>query len=193
MNYNLAKFCASYGTCEQLPTSTKLEIAFTGRSNVGKSSLLNKLFNRKALAKVSSVPGKTATINFFEIDPVYFVDLPGYGYAKVSKSEKERWSDLINGYFQQDRNFGCVVSLIDLRHPATSLDIHMLNYMKQADLPFIIAATKSDKLSKMQVQKNVAAIKKQLNLGSDNIIIALSSQSGAGIDTLRKTIDSFIN
>ena len=115
MNINNVVFERSFGVSSQLTPSTMPEIAFAGRSNVGKSSLLNKLFNRKGLAKVSQTPGKTATINFFSCDGVRFVDLPGYGYAKVSKSDKSRWSELIEGYFNQDRDLALVVSLVDIR------------------------------------------------------------------------------
>ena len=117
MNYHNVKFTAAYGTSKQLPPSTRAEVSFVGRSNVGKSSLMNKLFNRKKLAKVSATPGKTSTINFFEAEWADFVDLPGYGFAQVSKSEKARWREMIEGYYNQDREFCCVVSLIDIRHP----------------------------------------------------------------------------
>ena len=130
MNINNVVFERSFGTSSQLPASTLPEIAFAGRSNVGKSSLLNKLFNRKGLAKVSQTPGKTATINFFACDGVRFVDLPGYGYAKVSKSEKERWSELIEGYFNQDRDLALVVSLVDIRHAASALDEGMVAFRR---------------------------------------------------------------
>ena len=153
MNYHNVSFAAAYGTSGQLPASTRPEVAFVGRSNVGKSSLLNKLFNRKKLAKVSSKPGKTSTINFFNAENSHFVDLPGYGYAQVSKSEKVRWAEMINGYFEQDRNFTLVVSLIDIRHPATSLDVQMVEFLKEAELPFMIVLTKADKLSKSCVRR----------------------------------------
>ena len=126
MNINNVVFERSFGVSSQLTPSTMPEIAFAGRSNVGKSSLLNKLFNRKGLAKVSQTPGKTATINFFSCDGVRFVDLPGYGYAKVSKSDKSRWSELIEGYFNQDRDLALVVSLVDIRHEASDLDVNMI-------------------------------------------------------------------
>ena len=111
MNYNNAQFFTSYGSFKQIPPSERTEIAFSGRSNVGKSSLINKIFNRKSLARVSAVPGKTATINFYSLENLYFVDLPGYGYAKVSKSEKERWGSLIEGYLNDDRDLALVFQL----------------------------------------------------------------------------------
>ena len=106
MNYNKVEFCASYGKYSQIPPCDRIEIAFAGRSNVGKSTLINKIFNRKALARVSSMPGKTATINFYGLENVYFADLPGYGYAKVAKTEKQRWSGLIEGYRSEERRVG---------------------------------------------------------------------------------------
>ena len=141
MNFNQAEFLTSYGLSSQLPKSDELEFAFAGRSNVGKSSLINKLFNRKALAKVSAVPGKTATINFYRVENVHFVDLPGYGYAKVAKSEKERWAALIEKYFGDDRNLGLVFQLVDMRHPHTKLDIDMTNYLIECELPFAVVLT----------------------------------------------------
>ena len=116
MNYNKADFIASYGISSQLPESDRPELSFSGRSNVGKSSLINKLCNRKNLARVSATPGKTATINFYEVDSCYFVDLPGYGYAKVSNADRERWDDLINSYFEADRHHTLLVQLLDCRH-----------------------------------------------------------------------------
>ncbi|MBR5544142.1 MAG: ribosome biogenesis GTP-binding protein YsxC, partial [Clostridia bacterium] len=119
MRYDKAEFKAAYGTFGQLPESNLPEIAFAGRSNVGKSSLLNRLFGRKNLARVSSVPGKTITINFYQVDEYNFVDLPGYGYAKVAKTEKDRWAEMMEGYFNSDRNIKLVVQLVDMRHPPT--------------------------------------------------------------------------
>ena len=122
MNFNNVTFERSFGISSQLPPSTLPEVAFAGRSNVGKSSMLNALFGRKSLAKVSQKPGKTSTINFFATEGARFVDLPGYGYARVAKSEKGRWAELIEGYFNQDRNFALVVSLVDIRHEAQQPD-----------------------------------------------------------------------
>lgn len=192
MNYNNVKFMAAYGTSKQLPPSRRVEVSFAGRSNVGKSSLLNKLFNRKKLAKVSSKPGKTSTINFFEADSADFVDLPGYGYAQVSKSEKARWAEMIEGYFNQDRDFALVVSLIDIRHPATALDVQMVGFLQTTGLPFIIVQTKADKLSKSQVSRSTAALRKQLELGPEVPVVAVSSEKGTGIDVLKRLIDSYI-
>ena len=175
MNYHIASFKAAYGTSSQLPESTRPEVSFAGRSNVGKSSLLNKLMYRKGLAKVSQTPGKTATINFYDVDGTDFVDLPGYGYAKVAKSEKGRWSELIEGYFNQDRRFALVVSLVDIRHD-----------------PFAIALTKADKLSKQAAGKQASAIRKKLDLPKDIPFVVTSSSNGTGVDELRRLIDSYV-
>lgn len=188
MNYHNASFKAAYGTSAQLPESTLPEVSFAGRSNVGKSSLLNKLMFRKGLAKVSATPGKTATINFYDVDGVDFVDLPGYGYAKVAKSELGRWSELIEGYFNQARVFALVVSLIDIRHDPSALDVHMVEFLKESGLPFAIALTKADKLSKQQQAKQRAAIKKKLALPGDVPLVVTSSESGVGVDELRALI-----
>ena len=192
MNFHKASFKAAYGTVGQLPDSQGPEVSFAGRSNVGKSSLLNKLMFRKGLAKVSQTPGKTATINFYDVDGQDFVDLPGYGYAKVSKSELDRWADLIEGYFNQDRDFALVVSLIDIRHEPSALDKHMVSFLQEADLPYIVVLTKADKLSKQQIQKQKAVIRKSLDLPKDATLIVTSSQNGQGVDELRKIIESYI-
>ena len=189
MKYNSARFVASYGTSKQLPPSKRPEIAFVGRSNVGKSSLMNKLFGRKGLVKVSQKPGKTTTVNFFAVEDVDFVDLPGYGYAKVSKQEKVRWMEMIEGYFDQYRYYALVVSLIDIRHPATKLDEQMVAFLKATELPFCIALTKADKVSRNEQNRQKAAIRKQLALGPEVKMIVTSSEKGTGMDELRATIE----
>ena len=193
MNYHNVKFKAAYGTSSQLPVSTLPEVSFAGRSNVGKSSLLNKLMYRKSLAKVSSTPGKTATINFYDVDGYDFVDLPGYGFAKVAKSEKHRWSELIEGYFNQERIFALVVSLIDIRHEASALDLNMIEFLRESGLPFMVVLTKADKLSKQQCMKQTAMLRKQLQLGKDIPMLAVSSESGTGINELRVIINQYID
>ena len=190
MNYHNVKFTAAYGTSKQLPPSTRAEVSFVGRSNVGKSSLMNKLFNRKKLAKVSATPGKTSTINFFEAEWADFVDLPGYGFAQVSKSEKARWREMIEGYYNQDREFCCVVSLIDIRHPATALDVNMIEFLIAAELPFMIVCTKADKLSKNKCMQNIAALRRQLGFSRDEVeIIPISSANGSGLDDLKAALE----
>ena len=192
MNFRIVTYERSYGTSSQLPEPSLPEVSFAGRSNVGKSSLLNQLFGRKNLAKVSQKPGKTSTINFFKSDEVYFVDLPGYGFARVSRSEQDRWAELIEGYFNQDRNFALVCSLIDIRHAASELDENMVGFLQEAELPFIIVLTKGDKLSHAKCHQQRAAIKRQLALSDDVPMVITSSLKGDGMDELRRTISSFI-
>ena len=131
MNYNNVAFEKAFGTFEQLTESDLPEICFSGRSNVGKSSLINKILSRKSLARVSTKPGKTVTINFYKLDSLRLVDLPGYGYAKVPFAERDRWSDLMEGYFNSGRNIKMVFQLIDMRHPATEFDRVMLDFLNQ--------------------------------------------------------------
>lgn len=192
MNFQQVAFERSYGTSKQLPPSTLPEVAFAGRSNVGKSSLLNTLCNRKGLAKVSQTPGKTATINFFKAGDAYLVDLPGYGYAKVSHAERDRWAELIEGYFNQERNFALVCSLIDIRHPASALDENMVSFLQEAELPYLIALTKGDKLSKSKCMQQRAAIKRQLSLPDDVPMVITSSLKKSGMDDLRREISRYV-
>jgi GTP-binding protein len=186
MNYYKADFYASYGKFSQIPPCDRIEIAFAGRSNVGKSTLINKMFNRKALARVSSVPGKTATINFYSCENIFFVDLPGYGYAKVSKTEKQRWSELIEGYLNSDRDIRLVYLLTDIRHKPSTDDIHMINYLVEAELPFVVVLTKADKLNKTQRVQRMKDFEKEIPYFSDIHVIPFSSQTFEGLDDLRK-------
>lgn len=189
MNYNKAEFEKAYGISSQLPPSDITEIAFAGRSNVGKSSLLNKLFNRKSLARVSSVPGKTITINFYDVDGYKFVDLPGYGYAKLSKSERDRFGELMEGYFQSGRNIKLVVQLVDMRHKPSQDDFGMIDFMKQMNIPFIIVCTKADKLKVKEFKKREQEIKEELSMVDSDLIIPFSSQNGLGLDKIKMLIE----
>ena len=192
MRFDKAFFKAAYGTSGGLPESEYPEIVFSGRSNVGKSSLINRLLNRKALAKVSSTPGKTATINFYDIENAYLVDLPGYGYAKVSKSEQTRWAELMDGYFKQPRDIRLVVQLVDIRHSPTKLDIQMLEFLSDMGLPFIIALTKADKLKKSELEKRLNALPSELDMFDEMpYMIVTSSEKGTGMDELRSVIKEF--
>ena len=193
MNYNNAKFERSYGISAQLPDSVEPEIAFAGRSNVGKSSLLNKVFNRKSLARVSSVPGKTITINFYDVDGYKFVDLPGYGYAKISRDEKERFGELMEGYFQSGRNIKLVVQLVDMRHKPSQDDYGMIEFMKQMNIPFVIAMTKSDKLKVKEYKKRLEESKAELETAGNVKIIPFSSQNGEGVEELKQVIEQALN
>lgn len=192
MNYNKAFFEAAYGLLSQLPDSNACEIAFAGRSNVGKSSLLNKLFNRKQLARVSSVPGKTVTINFYDVDGIKFVDLPGYGYAKLSKQELGRFSELMEGYFKTDRNIALVVQLIDMRHPLSKDDEGMIEFLKAMEIPFIIVMTKCDKLKKKAYEERLALSKQELAFAGNVPVIPFSSVTGQGINGIKNYIEKAV-
>ncbi len=189
MKYDNAAFEASFGVASQLKKSDLPEIAFSGRSNVGKSSLLNKLMGRKSLARVSSVPGKTVTVNFFKLDECRFVDLPGYGYAKVSNAEKLRWSELMQHYFTSERDIRLVVQLIDMRHLPSKQDIEMIEFMKDKGIPFTVALTKCDKLNKTErmnmLEEICGVLTKYGNIG----VIPFSATKGDGVEELRKIIE----
>lgn len=190
MNYNKAEFYTSFGKFSQIPKSDRLEFAFSGRSNVGKSSLINKLLNRKNLARVSSVPGKTVTINFFSVENIYIVDLPGYGYASVSKSEKKQWGSLIGGYLDDgSRQLALVFQLIDMRHPPSKDDLMMINYFIDAEIPFVIVFTKADKLKPNARKARMEAFKDEIPCFDDITCVEFSAVTGEGVDELRKIID----
>ncbi len=166
---------------EQYPDESLPEIALVGRSNVGKSSLINCLANRKNIARTSSTPGKTATINFYEIAGRYrIVDLPGYGYAKVSKQEKEKWADMIEGYLASRSNLVQVIQLVDARHKPTADDKMMFDWIKSYNYEPLVVATKLDKLKKSQVEGNLTAIYEDLELGEDSVLIPFSSETRQG-------------
>lgn len=193
MRYDKAEFKAAYGTFGQLPDSDLPEIAFAGRSNVGKSSLLNKLFGRKNLARVSSVPGKTITINFYQVDEFNFVDLPGYGYAKVAKTEKDRWAEMMEGYFNSDRNIKLVVQLVDMRHPPTKDDIMMMEFLQSTGYEFIVVMTKADKLKKKKdYNERIEKSKQEMSFVPEDRIIPFSSENGQGLDIVKKYIEEYL-
>ncbi len=190
MNYNLAKFHASYGLLEQIPKSDRIEIAFSGRSNVGKSSLINKIMNRKNLARVSSMPGKTITINFYDLENIYIVDLPGYGYAKVAKNEKVRWASLIEGYLgDESRNLMLIFQLVDMRHPPTKDDLHMINFLIENEIPFVIVLTKADKLKTGEKNARREALKTEIPYFDQITVIEFSAVTGEGVEQIREIID----
>ena len=193
MRYHKAEFKAAYGTFGQLPQSDLPEIAFAGRSNVGNSSLLNKLFGRKNLARVSSVPGKTITINFYQVDEYNFGDLPGYGYAKVAKTEKDRWAEMMEGYFNSDRNIKLVVQLVDMRHPPTKDDIMMMEFLQASGYEFIVVMTKADKLKKKKdYNERIEKSKQEMSFVPEERIIPFSSETGAGLDIVKKYIEEYL-
>ena len=193
MRFENISFEAAFGTSDQLPESDRPEVAFAGRSNVGKSSLLNRLAGRKLLARVSSKPGKTVTVNFYNAGDVMLADLPGYGYAKVSQSEKERFGELMEAYFNSGRKIVLVVLLIDMRHPPTVDDDTMINFLVQKSLPFIIVLTKSDKLNKSERARHLETIKNELgSVGANCTVIPFSAQTGEGAEELRREIVKII-
>lgn len=192
MNFNNAKFETSYGVSAQLPSAENIEIAFAGRSNVGKSSLLNRLFNRKSLARVSSVPGKTVTINFYDCDGIKMVDLPGYGYAKVSHDEKRRWSELMESYFKSGRKIKLVVQLTDMRHSVTQQDIDMMRFLKSNEYPFIVVMTKCDKLNKTEYARRMQEIKQELSEFGDVLTVPFSATKGDGAQTIKSAIEKAV-
>ena len=189
MNYHKVQFLTSYGRADQLPPSEKPEIVFAGRSNVGKSSLINRLFQQKGLARVSATPGKTATINFFGTQSLIFADLPGYGYAKVSRGEKLRWAALMEGYFAQDRDIALVLSLMDSRHPPSREDLGMLDFLVDQELPFVVVLTKIDKLSPRQRQERLEAFRRELPFGEELTLLPFSAETGEGREALCEIID----
>ena len=189
MRFDNAQFEASYGTEKQLTASSMPEIAFSGRSNVGKSSLLNKLLGRKSLARVSSMPGKTVTINRVRLDSCRFADLPGYGYAKVSRDEKIRWSALMEAYFNSGRDIRLVVQLIDMRHDPTKQDLEMIEFMNANRIPFIVALTKCDKLNKTERMNQLMSICGVLTKYGNISVIPFSAVKGDGVDEIRGHIE----
>lgn len=189
MDITSAEFVVSNSRADMCPQTHLPEYAFIGRSNVGKSSLINKIFNRRNLARVSAVPGKTATINFFRLENVRFADLPGYGYAKVAQAEKQRWSDLIETYFNSDRRIELVFQLIDMRHPPTKDDLMMVDFLIQNEFPFVIVLTKKDKLSKKQQEERMAALMQEIPFADQIHMIPFSAVKGDGVEQLRAIID----
>lgn len=192
MNFQKADFIASYGISSQLPESDRAEFVFSGRSNVGKSSLINRLCSRKNLARVSSTPGKTATINFYSVDDLYFVDLPGYGYAKVSNADRDRWDKLINSYFEEDRNNELLIQLLDCRHDPSADDVQMLQFLHYHRIPFVIVLTKADKLKKSQIAETQSRFEKiGLQYGSQKVFLT-SSEKGTGMEELKQYLESVL-
>lgn len=193
MNFNEVSFEFAAGQVTQLPKSDLPEIVFSGHSNVGKSSLINKLVQRKALARVSAQPGKTATINFYRLKEFRMVDLPGYGYAKVSKAEKERWAKLVEGYFAQDRKRALIIQILDLRHPPTDDDLHMIDFLYRSGFRFAAVLTKSDKLKKTQLEEQLEYYKDIFSTIKDIKLIPFSAKTGLGNEEIRKLIEVSIN
>ena len=188
-----AEFVTSYGLQAQLPKGTKKEIVMSGRSNVGKSSLINKVCNRKALARTSSQPGKTVTVNFYDVNDFHMVDLPGYGFAKVGDKDRKRWGKLIDGYFESDRDLRLVVQLIDCRHEPSADDYTMLDYLTEREIPFVIALTKADKLNKTESEKAIAKFEEYCANFNYYKIVLTSSEKGTGIEELKNIMEEALS
>lgn len=190
MNVTKAEMIITAGMASQFPVHDMPEIAFAGKSNVGKSSLLNAMLNRKALARTSSQPGKTQTINFYSVqDTFMFVDLPGYGYAKVSKQERERWGRLIEGYLEKREHLQKIILLIDIRHEVGKNDKMMYDWIKHYHNEVVVVATKADKIKRSQIQKQLSVIRKGLELSGQDKLVAFSSETKQGKEELWKIIE----
>jgi GTP-binding protein len=190
MKVNHVEFIISAVGPKQYPQEGLPEIALAGRSNVGKSTLINSLINRKNLARTSSKPGKTQTLNFYRIENAFhFVDLPGYGFAQVSKAEKEKWGKMIEEYLTQRKELSLVILLVDIRHPPSKDDQAMYEWLLHYHIPMMVVATKADKISKGQLQKHLKIIKDTLGLDPEIPLIAHSSETKAGREEIWKIID----
>ena len=194
INVNKAEFIKSAASPKQFIRSSIPSVVFAGKSNVGKSSVINRLLNRKNFARVGAQPGKTIHVNYFYIDEkVYFVDLPGYGYAKKSYAEKKRWAELMEGFFNSDRNISLVVQLIDARHKPSADDYDMLEYLKAGEYRTVIVMTKIDKLNKTEREKRIKELETELSAYAHMERIPFSSVSGEGVDALKKVIEKAVN
>lgn len=178
---------------EQYPETSLPEFALAGRSNVGKSSFINKMLNRKGLARISSKPGKTQTLNFYVINEVlHFVDVPGYGYAKVSKSERAAWGKMIETYITSREQLRAVIQIVDLRHPPSADDVMMYDFLKHYEIPCIVVATKADKIPKGKWQKHLKVTRETLNFDKNDHMILFSSETGLGKDEAWSILESYM-
>ena len=188
MNFQKVEFLISAANPKDFPKNRLPEIAFAGKSNVGKASVINRLLQRKNFARVGEKPGKTIHVNYFTVDSkCYLVDLPGYGYAKVSQSEKERWGKLMEDYFAANR-IDLGVMIVDARHAPTNNDITMASWFIQSGCPFVVIANKLDKLKKSEIEPNLQTIREDLELPEDTIVIPFSAEKGTGRDELVKLV-----
>lgn len=189
MNLQKAEFLTSITEMAKLPKDGLPQIAFSGKSNVGKSSVINRVLNRKNFARVGETPGKTVHINFFRIDGrAYFVDLPGYGYAKVPQAEKERWGKLMEQYFAVPERIALGILIVDARHKPTENDVTMARYFLDSGRPFVVVANKLDKLKKSELEPNLTLIRQTLALDESTVLIPFSAEKGTGRDKLVRAI-----
>ncbi len=188
MNFNKAEFETSVGTAKGLFESDMPEVCFSGHSNVGKSSLINKVFNRKSFARTSNKPGKTATVNFFKCENIRLADLPGYGFAKVSFEERQRWGELMEAYFSSGRDIRLVFQLIDARHKPTKDDVDMLHFLCDNGFPFVVALTKIDKLKKTEREKNLKMLLEEMSFIGDVPMIPFSAETGEGCQEIKQLL-----
>ena len=185
LNLNRAEFIRSAAAPKQFIRNSLPKVAFAGRSNVGKSSVINRIVNRKQFAKVGATPGKTVHVNYFEIDgKMYFVDLPGYGFAKVSQNERDRWAGLMESFFAENETFDVGVLIVDARHKPTADDIRMVEYFRNAGHEFVVLANKLDKLKKSEIEPSMALIRQTLSLDEETELIPFSAEKGDGRECL---------
>ena len=190
MNFQNVEFLISAASPKDFPKNRLPEIAFAGKSNVGKSSVINRLLQRKNFARVGEKPGKTIHVNYFVIDKkAYLVDLPGYGFAKVGDKDKKRWGRLIDGYFESDRDLRLVIQLLDCRHEPSQDDYTMLDYLTEREIPFLIALTKADKLNKTESEKVIAKFEEYCANFNYYKIVLTSSDKGTGIEELKDIME----
>ncbi|UQD52920.1 YihA family ribosome biogenesis GTP-binding protein [Bacillus methanolicus] len=193
MKISSAEIVISAVKPDQYPSEALPEFALAGRSNVGKSSFINKMLNRKNLARTSSKPGKTQTLNFYLINEAFhFVDVPGYGYAKVSKSERAAWGEMIETYFTSREQLKAVILIVDFRHEPTEDDVMMYDFLKHYEIPCIVIATKADKIPKGKWQKHLKITKEKLNLDQNDQIVIFSSETGEGKEKAWSIIESYM-
>ncbi len=193
MKIKNAEFKGVFVDIKQLPEGDLPEIALVGRSNVGKSSLINKLVNRKKLAKSSSTPGKTRTINYYLLnDEWHMVDLPGYGYAKVSKLERAKWGKMIESYLSQRQQLKGVLQILDIRHPPSSDDIMMKDWLSHHEIPVLLVATKADKISRGARAKHLAVIRRELKVPPEQLPICFSAETGEGVDEINEALQEIL-
>lgn len=193
INPSHVQFMISAVSDAQYPATNMKEIALSGRSNVGKSSFINSVSGRKNIARISSKPGKTMTLNFYNMDEQFiFVDVPGYGYAKQSKKEREKWGRMIESYLAEREALSCVVQLIDIRHDPTEDDILMYDYLKHFEIPVIVVCTKADKIAKSKVQKHLKAVEAQLEMDDSDIIVPFSSVDKKNLPQVLNALVQFI-